>query len=69
MPGAFPRSRRGFPAEIDGKAAASRESGRFCARETLGSLFDAGVTEERFGGAIWEVGDRGGLQLAVRGAG
>ncbi len=65
MPGAYPALEARVPQAIDGQAAATRESGRFCTRETLGSLFDAGVTEERFGGAIWEVGDRGGLQLTV----
>ena len=70
MPGAYPALEARVPTEIEGRTAASRDSGRFCAKETLGSVFDAGVTEVRFGGGIWEVGDHGGIQLgAFEGAG
>ena len=70
MKGAYPALEARIPAELDGRPAASRDSGRFCSRETLGSVFDAGVSEVRFGGGIWEVGERGGLQLgAFEGAG
>lgn len=65
MPGAYPELEARVPDELDGKAPRSRDSGRFCAKETLGSVYDAGVTEVRFGGAIWEVGDRGGIQLGA----
>ncbi len=65
MKGAYPTLEARIPSTIDGSAAASRDSGRFCAKETLGSLYDAGVREMRFGGAIWEVGDRGGIQLGA----
>lgn len=65
MKGAFPALEARIPVTIDGNEAVSRDSGRFCSKETLGSLLQAGVTEERFGGAIWEVGERGGLQLAA----
>lgn len=65
MKGAYPTLEARIPATIDGGAARSRDSGRFCSKETLGSVFDAGVTEVRFGGGIWEAGERGGIQLGT----
>ena len=65
MKGAYPDLEARIPAQIDGAEPRSRDSGRFCSQETLGSVFDAGVTEVRFGGAIWEVGERGGIQLGA----
>jgi hypothetical protein len=65
MKGAYPALEARIPESIDGVAPASRDSGRFCSKETLGSLIDAGVTEVRFGGGIWEAGDRGGIQLGA----
>jgi len=70
MKGAYPALEARIPATVDGVEARSRDSGRFCSKETLGSLVDAGVTEVRFGGGIWEAGERGGIQLgAFEGAG
>jgi hypothetical protein len=65
MPGAYPDLEQRIPQLIDGQEARSRDSGRFCSKDTLGSVMDAGVSEVRFGGGIWEVGDRGGIQLAA----
>jgi len=65
MKGAYPALEARIPATIDGGEATSRDSGRFCSKETLGSVFDAGVTEVRFGGGIWEAGERGGIQLGA----
>jgi len=65
MKGAYPALEALIPETIDGNQAASRDSGRFCSKETLGSVLDAGVTEVRFGGAIWETGERGGIQLGA----
>lgn len=65
MPGAYPDLEGRVPAALAGEAPVRRDSGRFCARETLGSLLDAGVTEVRFGGAIWKIGERGGVQMAA----
>lgn len=65
MKGAYPALEARVPLEVDGRPAASRDSGRFCAAETLGSVFEAGVTEVRFGGGIWEAGERGGIQLGA----
>jgi hypothetical protein len=65
MKGAYPELEARIPAQVDGNDPSSRDSGRFCSKETLGSVYDAGVTEVRFGGAIWEVGDHGGIQLGA----
>ncbi len=65
MKGAYPPLEARIPATIDGGEATSRDSGRFCSKETLGSVFDAGVTDVRFGGGIWEAGERGGIQLGA----
>jgi hypothetical protein len=65
MAGAYPHLEARIPPVLDGRAAQSRDSGRFCSPETLGSVHDAGVTEVRFGGGIWEVGERGGIQLGA----
>jgi hypothetical protein len=65
MKGAYPELEARIPALFEGKEANSRDSGRFCSTDTLGSVYEAGVTEVRFGGAIWEVGDRGGIQLGA----
>jgi hypothetical protein len=65
MKGAYPDLEARVPATIGGRDAASRDSGRFCSAETLGSVHAAGVTEMRFGGAIWEAGERGGIQVAA----
>lgn len=65
MKGAYPALEARIPEAIGGVAPASRDSGRFCSKETLGSVLDAGVTEVRFGGGIWEAGERGGIQLGA----
>jgi hypothetical protein len=65
MKGAYPALEARIPEAIGGIAPASRDSGRFCSKETLGSVLDAGVTEVRFGGGIWEAGERGGIQLGA----
>jgi hypothetical protein len=65
MEGAYPALEARIPTTIDGGQATSSDSGRFCSQETLGSVFDAGVTEVRFGGGIWEAGERGGIQLGA----
>lgn len=65
MKAAYPALEARIPATVGGGEATSRDSGRFCSKETLGSVFDAGVTEVRFGGGIWESGERGGIQLGA----
>ena len=71
MKGAYPDLEARVPTKIDGQVADSRDSGRFCSKATLGTLWDAGIQEEQFGGAIWAVEPAGGtslagLQLSVR---
>ena len=63
MPGAYPDLEARIPLEVDGQAADNRESGRFCARGTLGTLWDAGIHETQFGGGIWAVDPAGGTSL------
>jgi len=65
MKGAYPALEARIPETIGGVVPASRDSGRFCSKETLGSVLDAGVTVVRFGGGIWEAGERGGIQLGA----
>lgn len=66
MSGAYPDLEARIPATLQGKAPDERDSGRFCAQATLGSLWDAGIREEQFGGAIWALGSKaGGVQLTV----
>ncbi|HSS35360.1 MAG TPA: hypothetical protein VLR93_03725 [Patescibacteria group bacterium] len=57
MAGAFPELEASVPAQLEGKPADLRESGRYCSPSTLGKLADAGVKEARFGASTW---DRGG---------
>jgi hypothetical protein len=64
MTGAYPDLEARIPLALDGQAADSRESGRFCSKATLGKLWDAGVREEQFGGGIWAVEPGGGTSLA-----
>ncbi len=66
MPGAYPDLEARIPATLQGQTPGERVSGRFCAQATLGSLWDAGIHEEQFGGATWALGDKaGGVQLTV----
>ncbi len=57
MAGAYPALEAVLPSVLEGEPPTSRDSGRLCSKTTLGALFDAGIAEARFGGAIW---DRGG---------
>ena len=63
MKGAYPDLEARIPAEIDGQAADSRDSGRFCSKATLGTLWDAGIRETEFGGGIWQFDPGGGTSL------
>jgi hypothetical protein len=64
MKGAYPDLEARIPVQIDGQAADSRDSGRFCAKATLGTLWDAGIREAQFGGGIWALDATGGTSLA-----
>ena len=65
MSGAYPDLEAHVPAQIGGSNPASIDSGRFCAQETLGTLWDAGLREVHFGGGLYSVGDKGGVQVSV----
>ena len=70
MKGAYPDLEVRIPIQIDGQAADSRDSGRFCSKATLGTVWDAGIHEAQFGGGIWAFDSTGGtsasgLQLSV----
>ena len=64
MQGAYPDLEARIPLQVDGQAADSRESGRFCAKATLGTLWDAGILEAQFGGGIWALEATGATSLA-----
>jgi hypothetical protein len=51
--GAYPDLERLLPAELDGEAPTSRDSGRSCSDERLGTLKSHGVTDLRYAGATW----------------
>lgn len=63
MAGAYPDLEARIPVRIDGQVADSRESGRYCAKSTLGTLWDAGIHETEFGGGIWAFDPGGGTSL------
>jgi hypothetical protein len=65
MHGAYPDLEARVPPQLAGSDASNLESGRYCAKETIGSLWDAGFTEVQFGGGIYSVGDTGGIQASV----
>jgi len=64
MKGAYPDLEARIPLQLDGQAADSRDSGRFCSKATLGTLWDAGIRESQFGGGIWAIDPAGGTSLA-----
>ncbi len=64
MKGAYPDLEARIPNQVDGQPADSRDSGRFCAKSTLGTIWDAGIHETEFGGGIWAVDPAGGTSLA-----
>jgi hypothetical protein len=65
MAGAYPDLEALVPAEYQGRAPDSVDSGRICSTEALGTLADAGIAEVRYAGATWRTGGTTGLTLAV----
>jgi hypothetical protein len=65
MPGAYPELEALLPAEYQGAAPVSVDSGRSCTAEALGSLAADGVHELRFAGTTWDLGGTSGLTVAV----
>jgi hypothetical protein len=64
-PGAYPDLERQLPASFEGRAPTTVDSGRSCTAAALGSLASDGISELRFAGALWELGQRSGVTLAV----
>ena len=64
-PGFYPDLEALLPTEVAGAAPATRDSGRYCSAETLGSLLEAGIAELRFAGATWPGEGETGIALVV----
>jgi hypothetical protein len=65
QPGAYPQLEALLPADYEGAAPDSVDSGRSCTAAALGSLADAGIREMRFAGATWQTGGSSGLTVAL----
>ena len=65
LPRAYPDLEALIPTIFDGRRPTRLDSGRNCTPRTLGLLAQAGFSEIRFGGGLWEVGRRSGVTLAV----
>ena len=55
--GFYPELESLLPPTLEGRAPATRDSGRYCSAKTLGSLLNAGVRELHFAGATWPDAD------------
>ena len=64
-PGFYPDLEALLPTKVAGAAPATRDSGRYCSAETLGSLLEAGIAELRFAGAAWPGEGETGIALVV----
>src|SRR3990172_287057 len=64
-PGFYPDLEALLPTKVAGAAPATRDSGRYCSAETLGSLLEAGIAELRFAGATWPGEGETGIALVV----
>lgn len=63
--GAYPDLEALVPGTYDGRGPNRLDSGRNCSPRNLGTMISRGVTEVRFAGGLWEVGQRSGVSLAV----
>jgi hypothetical protein len=64
-PGSYPALEARIPSAVAGVAPDRVDSGRFCSERTLGSIHRAGITEVRFAGGRWSIGDGSALELGV----
>lgn len=64
-PGSYPELEARIPREVAGVPPDRVDSGRFCSEERLGAIYESGITEVRFAGGQWSVGDSSGLELGV----
>lgn len=62
--GAYPDLEAAIPTTLRGERPARLDSGRSCSAGNLGTLAGRGVTELRFAGGLWEVGDQSGVTIA-----
>jgi hypothetical protein len=65
MSGAYPELEATIPNAVADQPATTRESGRYCSRDTLGKLVDAGINEMHFGAATWDRGSGKALSLVT----
>ncbi len=65
QPGAYPALEALLPADYEGRAPVSVDSGRNCTAAALGTLTTAGIAGVRFAGATWELGGTTALTVAV----
>lgn len=63
--GAYPDLERRLPAELDGAAPTTVDSGRTCSADGLGSLAARDLAEVTFAGATWDLGDGNGVSSVV----
>jgi hypothetical protein len=63
--GAYPELEALIPQTLDGRGPNRLDSGRNCSERNLGTMAARGIREVRFGGGLWEVGQRSGVSLAV----
>jgi hypothetical protein len=64
-PGSYPELEARIPGEIAGVAPDRVDSGRFCSPASLGTIYESGITEVRFAGAQWSIGDASSLEVGV----
>jgi hypothetical protein len=65
FPGAYPALEAALPEVFEGAAPRFKDSGRSCTPEQLGTLSERGITEVRFAGANWDLGNGRALTLAL----
>jgi hypothetical protein len=65
VPGAYPELEALLPPTFRQDPPERVDSGRNCTAANLASLGRHGVRELRFAGALWELGDRSGVTMAV----
>lgn len=65
MAGAYPELEATVPNALADQPATNRESGRYCSRDSLGKLVDAGINEVHFAAATWDRGSGKALSLVT----
>jgi hypothetical protein len=65
QPGAYPELEALLPSTFEDRAPDRVDSGRSCTEASLANLARRGVEELRFAGALWELGERSGVTMAI----